>query len=392
MEKGYWEDSHKFEFEGVVTEATETGQGLLVRFEKTYFYPESGGQLADGGTVAGIAILDAQQDDLGPYVLLPSGSAVSVGFHLACVVDSEKRGRHTQLHSAQHILSRLLDNRGIRTLSFHMTEEEASIEVEAPSISSVTLRDIEDAVERIVWQCLPVEIQFVEPCEIAAYDVRKVPELANGPLRLVNIGNLDTNPCGGTHVFNTGEIGAFAIVRTDKVRGNVRLYFVAGRTATSYHRRNDAVLGEIERLLTCGLEDIPKSVAKLQQRDHDADRQLKELQRIVVEELARNALAEVAADGVAAIVLEQVPAELGRMLVAKLDSASGPVCVVVYPGQDSEGQFTCSVPAGREDMLRAFSARMKEAFGSRLGGSGRIIQGKTDVHLTRDQLLSILKP
>ncbi len=392
MEKGYWEDSHRFEFDGVVTEATETGRGLVVRFEKTYFYPESGGQLADGGTVDGIAILDARQDDLGPYVLLPSGARITAGYRPVCVVDPERRSRHTQLHSAQHILSRLLDDRGIRTLSFHMTEEDASIEVGTPSISSVTLRDIEDSVERIVWQCLPVEAQFTEASEIEAYDVRKVPELAGGSLRLVHIGDLDTNPCGGTHVSNTGEIGAFAIVRTDKVRGNVRLYFVAGRTATLYRRRNEAVLGEVERLLTCGLEDIPPSVAKLQQRDHDADRQLKELQRVVVDQLATEALTELAANGFAAIALDQVPVELGRMLVAKLNPASGPVCVVVYPGGDSEGQFICSVPAGGEDMLRAFSARMKERFGARLGGSGRIVQGKTDVHLTRDQLVSILKP
>jgi len=129
MQKGYWEDGNKLQFDGIVTAAAKTEQGLVVRFEKTFFYPESGGQLADGGTVGGTSILDAQQDDAGPYVLLPPGSSADVGQHLLCIVDAERRGRHTQLHSAQHILSRLLDDRDIRTLSFHMTEEEASIEV-----------------------------------------------------------------------------------------------------------------------------------------------------------------------------------------------------------------------------------------------------------------------
>ena len=390
MQKGYWEDGSKLQFDGIVTTTAETEQGLVVRFEKTFFYPECGGQLADGGTVGGTTILDAQQDDAGPYVVLPSGSSAEIGQHLLCVVDTERRGRHTQLHSAQHILSRLLDDRGIRTLSFHMTEEEASIEVEAAAVSSSTLTEVEDAVERAIWRCLPVETLFVDVVDIAAYDVRKVPELAGGPLRLVRIGDLDTNPCGGTHVASTGEIGAFAIVRADKVRGNTRLYFVAGRTATACYRRNDAVLREIEQQLTCGLGDISASIARLQQRDHDSARQVKGLLVMAADELAHQALDEIALHGVAVMVLDGVPAELARMVTAKLTSAPGPLCVLIYPSGGTDGQFVCSVPTGSEASLATFGARMKESFGARSGGAGRVIQGKVDTRVTLDQLKPLL--
>ncbi|MFA4932071.1 MAG: hypothetical protein WC625_04125 [Caldisericia bacterium] len=390
MQTGYWEDGSKLQFDGVVTAAAETERGLVVRFEKTYFYPECGGQLADGGTVGGTTILDAQQDDAGPYVLLPPGFSADVGQHLFCVVDAERRGRHTQLHSAQHILSRLLDERGIRTLSFHMTEEEASIEIEATTVSDKVSMEVEDAVERAIWRCLPVETLFVDAADVAAYDVRKVPEFAGGPLRLVRIGDLDTNPCGGTHVASTGEIGAFAIVRTDKVRGNTRLYFVAGRTATAYHRRNDVVLRDIEQRLTCGLGDISASIVKLQQRDHDAARQVKGLLAMAADELAHQALDEIASHGVAVMVLDLVPTELARMVAARLTSAPGPLCVLIYPGSGTDGQFVCSVPTGSEALLATFGARMKEAFGARSGGAGRVIQGKVDIRLTPDQLRPLL--
>jgi len=390
MQKGYWEQGSKFQFDGIVTETAETERGLVVRFEETYFYPECGGQLADGGTVGGVAILDAQQDGEGPYVLLPPGSSVDVGQHLFCVVDAEKRGRHTQLHSAQHILSRLLDDKGIRTLSFHMTEEEASIEVETAALNDNVRAELENAVERVIWNCLPVDTLFVEAADIAAYDVRKVPELAGGPLRLVRIGDLDTNPCGGTHVSSTGEIGAFGIVRTDRVRGNTRLYFVAGRTATAYNRRNDAVLREIEQQLTCGVGDISTSIARLQQRDHDATRQVKGLLAMAADELAHQALDEIASHGVAVMVLDGVPTELARMVTAKVTSASGPLCILVYPGGGTDGQFVCSVPIGSEALLATFSARMKEAFGAKLGGAGRVIQGKVDTRMTLDQLKPLL--
>jgi alanyl-tRNA synthetase len=390
MQKGYWEQGSKLQFDGIVTETAETERGLVVRFKETYFYPECGGQLADGGTVGGVAILDAQQDDGGPYVLLPPGFSVDVGQHLFCVVDAEKRGRHTQLHSAQHILSRLLDDRGIRTLSFHMTDEEASIEVETATLNDSIRAELEDAVERIIWKCLPVDTLFVDAADIAAYDVRKVPELAGGPLRLVRIGDLDTNPCGGTHVVSTGEIGAFGIVRTDKVRGNTRLYFVAGRTATAYDRRNDAVLREIEQQLTCGLGDISASIARLQQRDHDVARQVKSLLAMAADELAHEAVDEIASHGIAVMVLDGVPTELARMVTAKLTSASGPVCVLIYPRGGTDGQFVCSVPTGSEALLATFSARMKETFGAKSGGAGRVIQGKVDIRMTLDQLKPLL--
>jgi alanyl-tRNA synthetase len=390
MQQGYWEDGSKLQFIGMVTATAETERGLVVRFDKTYFYPECGGQLADGGTVGGTSILDAQQDDVGPYVILPPGSSADVGQHLFCVVDVERRGRHTQLHSAQHILSRLLDDRGMRTLSFHMSEEEASIEIEAAAVSDSVLTEVEDAVERAIWRCLSIETLFVDAADIAAYDVRKVPELAGGPLRLVRIGDLDTNPCGGTHVASTGEIGAFAIVRTDKVRANTRLYFVAGRTATAYHRRNDAVLREIEQQLTCGLGDISASIMRLQQRDHDAGRQVKGLMAMAVDELAHQALDEIALHGVAVMVLDWVPTELARMVAAKLTSAPGPLCVLIYPGGGTDGQFVCSVPTGSEALLATFGARMKESFGARSGGAGRVIQGKVDTRMTPDQLKPLL--
>lgn len=390
MQKGYWEDGSKLQFDGVVTAAEETDCGLVVRFEKTYFYPESGGQLADGGTVGGVAILDAQQDQEGPYVVLPSGSPVSVGQNTFCVVDAEKRGRHTQLHSAQHILSRLLDNKGIRTLSFHMTEDDASIEIETPAVGDSDLVELEDAVERTVWRCLSVGTLVVDAADAAAYDVRKMPELADGPLRLVRIGDMDTNPCGGTHVSSTGEIGAFAIVRTDRVRGNSRLYFVAGRTAAKYRRQNNAVLREIEQRLTCGLDDISASVRKLQQRDHDEARQVQGLLTMAADQLVRQALDAIASHGAAVMVLDRVPPELARVVVTKMPSAPGPVCVVIYPTADTDGQFVCSVPPGNEALLATFGAMMTESFGARSGGAGRVIQGKVGMRVTSDRLMSLL--
>lgn len=390
MQKGYWEDGSRLQFDGVVTAAEQTELGLVVRFEKTYFYPESGGQLPDSGTVGGTAIIGAQQDEMGPYVVLPPGTRANVGQSLSCVVDAERRGRHTQLHSVQHILSRLLDDWNIPTLSFHMTEEEASIEIGTPALTDSRLIELEDKVEEIIWQCLPVETLIIDAADVGAYDIRKMPELDGGPLRLVKIGDLDTNPCGGTHVASTGEIGGFAIVGTDKVRGNTRLYFVAGKTATAHRRRNDAVLAETEQRLTCGLGDIVLSIAKLQERGRDDSRQIKGLLAIAAEALVQRAGDDIISHGAAAMVLDFVPAELAHMVAVSSASAQGPILIVVYPTGCGDGQFVCAVPAGSETLLARVAQQMKESFGARSGGSGRIIQGKIGTRVSLDQLRPLL--
>lgn len=386
MQKGYWEDSTKLQFDGEVTGAEETPEGVVVRFGTTYFYPESGGQLADRGTVAGIPVLTSHQDERGPFVVLPHGSDIQSGQTFPCVVDAECRGRHTQLHSVQHLVSRLLENKGIHTLSFHMTEEDASIEIDTPGLSSDMIDEIEDTTERMIWKCLPVDTVFVDASDVRRYNMRKIPELSGGPLRLVRIADFDTNPCGGTHVHSTGEIGGFAITHADKVRGNVRLYFVAGRTATSFRRHQRQVLEEVEHQLTCGLDDIASSVSHVRELEHRTNRQIKSLLAPSAEEIVRRVQAQIREKGRAVLVMESVPGELMHAVMKKLGDVAGAVCLVTYPDEGSSGQFVCSVPEGDEARLTAFSARMKESFGARMGGSAHMVQGKLEVRVNSEQL------
>ena len=390
-QKGYWEDGTIFEFEATVAAAEASARGLVVRLDKTYFYPESGGQLGDGGTVAGVEVVTAQQDDLGPYVVLPVGTLLRAGEHVACTVDAERRGRHTQLHSAQHILSRILDNQGIATLSFHMSDQDASIETSMPEVDERFLLDTEWAVECEIWRCLPVETLFVSRDDLGKYDVRKVPELREGPLRLVRIGDLDTNPCGGTHVRSTGEIGGFTITHTDKVRSNVRLYFVAGRTETAYRRRQRKVLDTLEGKLTCGLEDLSGAVDKLQRHSHELTRYVESLSSLVADSLRQHLLHLAAVDGVGVAVLDWVPAELAHAVIGGASSGEQVLCVVVYPDGGSEGHFVCHVPAQSPGLADRLGACMREQFGARCGGSSHVIQGKLSRRISVEDMSRVLQ-
>lgn len=390
MEKGYWEDSTILSFDGVVTTVMEVDEGLLIRLEKTYFYPESGGQLGDGGTVGTEPVIASKQDERGPYLVLRKDAHVGVGDIFSCSIDRERRLRHTQLHSAQHILSRLLEDRGIHTLSFHMTEDQASIEIGIPSLTQSQIADLEDAVERVIWSCLPVRTWLVGVDELLSYDVRRAPELTGGPIRLVQISGLDTNPCGGTHVVSTGGIGCFLITNTDKVRGNVRLYFTAGSAATRFIRSQRRALEDTGHLLTCGTADVVMAVTRLRQRDHDSAKQIKEMTNLAAAAIAQGIAARIADGGSAAVVLDWIPGQCAHAVANILQEPSGPFCVVIYPSGGDNGQFVCAVPEGQAGLLRSFVSLMETLYGAHSGGSDRLAQGKLSVRVTASQLEPLL--
>jgi hypothetical protein len=85
----------------------------------------------------------------------------------------------------------------------------------------------------------------------------------------------------------------------------------------------------IEQQLTCGLGDISASISRLQQRDHDAARQVKGLLAVAADRVVYQVLDEIASHGIAAIVLDWVPTELARMVAAKSASTLGPVCILI---------------------------------------------------------------
>ncbi|MCB0113169.1 MAG: hypothetical protein KDD84_03750, partial [Caldilineaceae bacterium] len=93
--------------------------------------------------------------------------------------------------------------------------------------------------------------------------------------------------CGGTHVRATGEIGAIALLRTEKMRRQTRVHFLCGGRVLEDYRQRRAVLGEIASLLDTHYENAPELVEKLQAQNRDLDRQLRGQQEELIAFRAR---------------------------------------------------------------------------------------------------------
>jgi alanyl-tRNA synthetase len=270
-ERLYYSDSYLWRFSARVLELRH--QGSAVVLDRTAFYPASGGQPHDTGTVNGIRVLNVEEDDGGRIVhhlAAPLEAEIVEG-----VVDEARRFDHMQQHSGQHLLSAVFEELfHYPTLSFHLGPAASTIELGAPEISDSQLADAEKRANRLIAENRALTVTFEDAAQTQG--LRKASE-REGTLRIVNIAGLDRSACGGTHVRATGEIGVILLRGLEKIRGNTRLEFLCGLRAVARSRQEHLALTRIGRGLSAAPLDTPELVAQLQDQAKEADKQRRKL-------------------------------------------------------------------------------------------------------------------
>ena len=194
-ERLYYTDPYQTEFEAVVERAEPRGGHLAVVLNRTAFYPTSGGQPYDTGTISGAAVVDVIDTEAGAIEHLVEGR-LEAGQSVHGAIDWARRFDHMQQHTGQHVLSAAFDRlHGARTISFHLGRDTSTIDLER-EVSPALIAAAEDEANRIVWQNDPVAIRFVSDEEAARLPLRK-PPAREGTLRLIEIAGFDLSACGG---------------------------------------------------------------------------------------------------------------------------------------------------------------------------------------------------
>jgi alanyl-tRNA synthetase len=255
-ERLYYTDSYLDEFRARVTGRAEDGRRVYL--DRTAFYPTSGGQPHDTGTIARVAVVDVV--DEGERIAHVTATPVETaeGAEVECRIDWERRFDHMQQHSGQHLLSAVFIARcGLPTVSFHLGQESSTIDLEATTLDAATLVEAERRVNQAVFEDRPLGVTFEDAAEVR--DLRKSSERA-GTLRIVSIDGLDRSACGGTHVRRTGEIGPILIRKLDKVRNTMRVEFLCGGRAVRRARADFDALARVAQMFSGALEDVPELV------------------------------------------------------------------------------------------------------------------------------------
>jgi len=239
----YFDDPRLLAFEATVVGHSSHDGAPSVLLDRSAFYPESGGQMADRGTLGGASVIDVQIDDQLVVHHRIDGSLPATGASIEGLVHGPRRLAHMALHSAQHLLSRaLLEVAAAETLSSRLGESVCTIDVDVAPLSESKLAEAEAWVNRCVDADVIVRAYFPNPDELASLPLRRAPKQASG-IRVVAFGDVDVSPCGGTHVTHTAQIGLFRVTGSERYKGGTRVTFSAGSRARAEVSAEFAALG-----------------------------------------------------------------------------------------------------------------------------------------------------
>ena len=268
-ERLFWQDAYLRTFDAQVILADRYDGRPAVVLDRTAFYPTSGGQPHDTGTLDGVAVLDVVEADGRLWHVLAEPLPVGP---VKGVIDWDRRSDHMQQHSGQHILSQAFERvLGAETVSFHLGAESSTIDVAVDDLDAERAARVEAVANGVVFDDLPVTAQEYAPEEAAALALRKQPE-GHDRIRVVSIADFDRCACGGTHVRAAGEVGIIHIRRWERSRGVVRVEFLCGGRALGDYAFRDGLLQGLAGALTVGVDEVPAAVARLQEAEATARR------------------------------------------------------------------------------------------------------------------------
>ncbi len=295
----YW-DAHLLSFDANVVRSWPQDEHNAVVLDRTAFYPTSGGQPHDTGTIEDVAVIDAYEEDGDVVHLLAAKSPLAT---VHGEVNWARRFDHMQQHTGQHILSQaFLLETNAQTVSFHLGEHISTIDLDCGRVSSEQIDHVQDLANEIVVQNRPIIIRSLAPEEVPAARLRKPPSV-KGTVRVVEVEDFDLSACGGTHLRSTGETGSIFIRRWERQRKRVRVEFLCGWRALRDHRRKNADILHLAHSFSVGEGEVIEAIERLQADAQACQRTLKRLREQSLDWEALTLLSEAPAHGDCRIVV-----------------------------------------------------------------------------------------
>lgn len=267
----YFSDSYRTRFTATVLREETLADGRhVVVLNETFFYPTSGGQPTDVGTIAGVKVVDVLDgEEILHVVEQPLGLA-----EVECEIDWQRRFDHMQQHAGQHILSACFEKLyEAETVGFHLGDEYVTIDVTLEELTQEMAYAVETAANEMVYQNLPIKAYYIEPSEVEKLPLRKKPVVTEN-IRIIEMEGEDYSPCGGTHPRSTGEVGLIKIRRWEKKRNNIRVEFLCGQRALLDYRWKNEQINQISNLMSMKDEEVLEGFQRLTQEMKDLRREM----------------------------------------------------------------------------------------------------------------------
>ena len=221
------DDAYRKDCEAIVSGADENS----IVLDRTVFYPQGGGQPGDVGNITwggnSAAVIDTRYGDAGAirHIVAPGSPLPAAGSTVRATIDWERRYRHMRMHTALHLLGAVL-RYGVTGGNIGADRSRLDFDMEDP----VDKEAVSASIQALVDANHPVRCRFISDAELEAQPelVRTMsvqPPKGAGVVRLLEIENVDLQPCGGTHLRSTGEVGRVTVAKVEKKgKQNRRVY------------------------------------------------------------------------------------------------------------------------------------------------------------------------
>ncbi len=364
----YYADSYLQEFEAEVIDVRPRGDRVAVVLDRTAFYPTSGGQPHDLGTLDHVAVVDVVEEGGSLlHIVTERLSGRVLGR-----IDWPRRFDHMQQHTGQHILSAaFLQTLHAQTRSVHFGVETSTVTLELADLSAEAATQVEDLANAIVFEDRPILVTEVDEAGLPGLGLRRPPK-RGGRIRVVEVQGFDRSACGGTHVRRTGEVGPIKLRRWERAKGGIRTEFLCGWRSLQDYRWKNAMVVDLAARFTVKDRELGESIARLTDQVKERERALAEVSDRLVTSEARDRLA--AAQGSPKVIAEVL---VGRSVEDVADLAGRIVAVgsaIVLFGT-GEGKLVFARSPGIAVNLSELLHRVTTSLGGRGGGRAEFAQG-----------------
>jgi alanyl-tRNA synthetase (EC 6.1.1.7) len=369
--------------DGRLIQSAEAGEEVQVILDRTPFYAESGGQVADRGTLTGEAfsarVVDVQKAPNGQHLhrIKIERGKLAKGKRLMASVDRNLRLQTTRNHSATHLLHQALKD----VLGKHVNQAGSLVEPErlrfdfshiAP-VSPEELNRIEEIVNQKIWESLPVQI-FHKPLDEAkamgamALFGEKYGEM----VRVVKMGDYSLELCGGCHVENTSVIGLFKIVSEGGIGAGIRrIEAVTGERAYRYIAGQMALLDDAAQHLKTNPAHIVEKVLQLQQEVKELQKERDSLLAKLGNLEAKNLLSKVKSINGFSVLITRVEAEDANQMRTMIDDLKQSIgSGIVILGAIHNGKVLLSAGVTKDLTNRYHAGKLVKEIASVCGGGG----------------------
>ncbi len=368
---------------GREVERLSEGEEGMVVVEKTPFYAEKGGQVADTGKIVwdggSAEVMDVRSpvEGLIVHLLRIKKGSLREGDKVRLIVDKSRRKSTMRNHTATHLLHAALR----KVLGTHVRQAGSLVSPERlrfdfthyKALSDEEIAEIENLVNEKIMEAIPVVTEIKSYDEAVKEGAMALFEEKYGDtVRVVKVGDFSEELCGGTHVSNTGEIGMFKIVSEEAISAGIRrIVAVTGFGALDYSRENEKIIDGIRSILDVPKGKIVERLEKLLRQIKDYEKKIKELQTKQLSKSVGIVRKDINGVSYAVVKLEDVPGDVLRNTADNLLSKLKNGIAVVFNVSENKVSFVVKVSKDLTDRFKAvdLARRMAKVLGG--GGGGR---------------------